>query len=66
MTDEIIMKRREINKKYRDLFGYIPSPSDYACTSKEFFDAVEKAATEKKEIDNYLKKCPAHADGIFD
>lgn len=66
MIDDVNIKRRQMNKAYRDLFGYIPLPSDYACTSKEFFESVEKAVTEKKEISNYLKKRAKHINGTLD
>ena len=49
MIDDVNIKRRQMNKAYRDLFGYIPLPSDYACTSKEFFESVEKAVTDSLE-----------------
>lgn len=66
MSDDINMKRRQINKAYYALFGYVPAPSDYACTSKEFFESIEKAVAEKKEIDNYLKRRAMHIDGTLD
>ena len=66
MVDDVKMKRRQMNKEYCSLFGYIPLPSDYACTTKEFFETVEKAVIEKKEISNYLKKRAKHINGTLD
>lgn len=47
-SSELNQKRRELNKAYRSLFGYTPSPSDYACSSCEYFAAIAKAVEEKK------------------
>ena len=65
-SPEILQKRRELNKAYRALFGYIPSPTDFACTGSEFFDALAKAVEEKKEISSYLSKRAAHIDGTLE
>lgn len=67
------MKSAEFNRKcrpqniaYRELFGYIPTPTDYACTNKEFLEAITRAVTEKREIKEYLQKRAVHQDGVFD
>ena len=65
-SPEVLQKRRELNKAYRALFGYIPSPTDFACTGSEFFDALVKAVEEKKEISRYLSKRAAHIDGTLE
>lgn len=67
------MKSTEFNRKcrpqniaYRDLFGYIPVPTDYSCTNDEFLDAITRAVAEKREIENYLQKRALHKDGVLD
>ncbi len=54
------------NLKYLELFGYAPFPSDYACTTDEYLEALMKAVEEKKEISNYLPVRALHVDGNFD
>ena len=65
-SQEVLQKHRELNKSYRALFGYIPSPTDFACTGSEFFDTLAKAVEEKKEISNYLSKRAAHIEGTLE
>lgn len=59
-STEFNQKCRELNKSYIKLFGYIPSPSDYACTNDQFAEALSKAVEDKKEISNYLSKRAMH------
>ncbi len=59
-------KCRPYNRSYREIFGYTPAPSDYACTNDEYLEAIIKAVEEKKEIKNYLKMRSPHIDGRFD
>lgn len=54
---------REFNRAYRDLFGVVPVPDDYACTRSEFMDALKKAVSEEKPIETYLLKRVRHDDG---
>jgi hypothetical protein len=63
---EFNRKCRPYSIAYRDMFGTIPSPSDYACTNEEFLAAITRAIDEKKEIDQYLPKRAMHQNGIFD
>ena len=63
---EFNMKCKPQNIAYRELFGYVPSPTDYACTNEEFLDAITRSVADKKEIDNYIDKRAMHIDGIFD
>ena len=65
-SSELNQKRRELNKAYRSLFGYTPSPSDYACSSCEYFAAIAKAVEEKKDISHYLSKRAPHIDGTVE
>ena len=65
-SPELNQKRRDLNKAYRALFGYSPSPSNYACSTCEFFDALAKAVEEKKDISCYLSKRAAHIDGTLE
>ena len=44
------------NIKYRDLFGEVPSYSDYACTQEEYLEALQKSVAEKLRIDAFLKR----------
>lgn len=45
---------QELNRHYKELFGYIPVQSEYVCTREEFLEALEKSILEKKDIINYL------------
>lgn len=45
---------REYNKRYRALFGYIPSIRDYSCTQEEYIIALKEAVREKKELHSLL------------
>ena len=57
MTDiEFNKSLRELNKAYRDLFGYIPCISDYSCTREEYSNALKRAIDDKKEITEFLTK----------
>ncbi|QTE70073.1 hypothetical protein JRC49_09675 [Clostridiales bacterium FE2011] len=54
---------RPFNVAYRDLFGTIPVPSEYACTREQFLKALKQAVSEKKMIETYLLKRTYHNDG---
>ena len=54
---------RPLNLAYRDLFGTIPVPSEYACTREQFLDALKQAVNEKKTIETFLLKRAQHNDG---
>ena len=43
-----------LNKKYKELFGYIPHQMDYSCTREEYIEALSLAISEQKEIFHYL------------
>jgi hypothetical protein len=56
---EFAVKCRPYNIQYRDLFGHIPSPSDYAGGRDKFFDALVKAVEAGITIDHYLEPATA-------
>ncbi|MBR0352114.1 MAG: hypothetical protein IJH53_02815 [Oscillospiraceae bacterium] len=60
---EFALACREYNIMYRDRFGEIPIPGEYACTRSEFLDALKKAVSEEKPIETYLLKRVRHDDG---
>lgn len=43
-----------LNKKYRELFGYIPHHDDFPCSREEYVDALGRAIIEKKEVFYFL------------
>ena len=43
-----------LNKKYKELFGYIPNQVDYPCTREEYIEALSLAISEQKEIFYFL------------
>lgn len=57
-TIELNKKCRPYNKKYRDLFGYIPCDQDYVCNQMQFYEALVKSVEQKIEITAYLEKKP--------
>lgn len=38
-----------LNKKYNELFGYIPHHDDFPCTREEYVDALTQAITQRKK-----------------
>ena len=60
---EFGMLCKPLNLAYRDLFGAIPVPSEYACSREEFLDAIKKAVNDRQPIETYLKKRVVHNDG---
>lgn len=42
------------NKTYKDLFGHIPCPEDFACNRDEFLDALKEAIETKTEIERII------------
>lgn len=62
-TKEFNQILREKNKKYRDVFGYIPCLTDYSCTRDEYLSALDNAVAEKKELDKILPKYSDDFDG---
>ncbi len=47
-------KCQQLNRQYRQLFGSIPSPVDYACTREQFLEALEKSIETQQTIDHFL------------
>lgn len=45
---------KPLNKRYKELFGYIPNQMDYPCTREEFVEALTLAIQEQKEIFHFL------------
>lgn len=49
-------KCQPLNKKYFELFEYIPTPTDYIATRDEYIIALQSAVDNKVEISTILKK----------
>lgn len=47
-----------LNKKYKELFGIVPTPVDYICNRDQFLDALQKSVTEQKPLSEYLHTAP--------
>lgn len=43
-----------LNKKYKELFGYIPTQADFPCTREKYIEALALAISEQKEIFYFL------------
>ena len=55
-SKEFSIKCRPHNLKYRELFGAVPCPQDYAGSQDEFFNALVKAIETTTPIENMLRK----------
>lgn len=49
-------KCQPLNKKYYELFKYIPTPSDYIATREEYLVALQSAVDNEVEISTILKR----------
>ena len=49
-------KCKPYNKKYKEIFGYVPSRGDYRCGQEEYFQALLKAIETKTELSNLIPK----------
>ena len=49
-------KCQPLNKKYFELFEYVPTPTDYIATREEYIIALQSAIDDKVEISTILKK----------
>lgn len=49
-------KCQPLNKKYYELFKYIPTPSDYIATRDEYLVALQSAVDNEVEISTILKR----------
>ena len=49
-------KCQPLNKKYFEIFKYIPTPTDYIATREEYIVALQTAVDNKVEISTILKK----------
>lgn len=49
-------KCRPYNIQYKEIFGYIPSPSDYKCSQEEFFNTLIKAIETRTELSTFVAK----------
>lgn len=49
-------KCQPLNKKYFELFKYIPTPTDYMASREEYIIALQYAVDNKVEISTILKK----------
>ena len=49
-------KCRELNKQYKELFGEIPSPSDYNQPYEKYIVAMEKAIADNVKLEKVLAK----------
>lgn len=57
-TIELNKKSRLYNRKYRDIFGYIPCDQDYCCNQDEFYEALVKSVEQKVAIETFVEKKP--------
>ncbi|MBE5861927.1 MAG: hypothetical protein IKQ25_09130 [Lachnospiraceae bacterium] len=55
-------KCQPFNKEYKELFGKVPCPDDYACNRDEFFDALKKAIETKTEIEKLVSVRAINSD----
>lgn len=64
--EEFSQKCVEYNKRYREIFGYVPRPSEYLFKYEEYIEALKKSIETKKPIDVYLKKAgrPLEPDAL--
>ena len=44
------------NRKYKDIFGYVPCRGDYSCSQDEYFQALLRAIETKCEISTIVHK----------
>ena len=49
-------KCQPLNKKYFELFKYIPTPTDYVATREEYLVALQSSVDNRVEISTLLKK----------
>lgn len=62
-NEEFSQECRQLNLKYRVLFGYIPRPSDYFYPSKDaYIDALKKSIESSNPIERYLEKIGKQID----
>lgn len=45
---------RPYNALYKELFGVVPCPDDYACNREEFLEALIKAVESKTRIEQLI------------
>lgn len=55
---EFAKKCQPLNRAYRELFGRVPSPDDYACNRDEFFEALQKSVKDRIQLEKII---PVHA-----
>lgn len=53
---EFGQKCRPYNRKYKDIFGYVPCRDDYNCLQDEYFQALLKAIETKCELSTIVPK----------
>ncbi len=53
---ELSMACRPLNAKYKELFGVVPTLSDYECTYEQYLNALTKAVFEQRPLEEYLKR----------
>lgn len=53
---------RELNVKYRDIFGSIPCITDYSCTREEYLNAMKNAVEKRIPISLLLLEYQEHAN----
>ena len=51
---EFAKKCQPLNRMYKELFGKVPSPDEYACNRDEFFEALKKSIEGKKELEKII------------
>ncbi len=47
-----------MHAKYKEIWGYVPNPQDYLCTSQEYISALNTAILQQKELVDLLKLSP--------
>jgi len=62
-TKEFNTLLRVKNKKYLELFGYIPCITDYSCDRERYLEALDEAINTKKELKAIL---PIYNNNIVD
>ena len=53
---EFEKKCHPYNKKYKELFGYVPGIRDYSCKQEEYFSALLMAIETKQDLSTFLVK----------
>lgn len=55
---------RLVNKRYYEIFGYIPCHANFSCSKKEFFDAMQQAINTETEIMKIVPEYKGYSGNI--